>query len=105
MAAVDVAFKLTCATLFATALASGAWLTASMVKGYNDAQEYQVREVERVDGERSKSGHDDDRAERPLFSDLEHSFLFQNKKLRSEHTPRPPKKRNRPQQPRRCESR
>ena len=42
MAAVDVAFKATCATLFAAALASGAWLTASMVKGYNDAQEYQV---------------------------------------------------------------
>ena len=45
MAAVDVAFKATCATLFATALASGAWLTASMIKGYNDAQEYQVNEI------------------------------------------------------------
>jgi len=43
MSAVDVAFKATCATLFATALASGAWLTASMWKGYNDATEYQVR--------------------------------------------------------------
>ena len=59
MSAVDVAFKITCGTLFATALASGAWLTASMVKGYNDAQEYQVKKVE--ERRRYQSiGHDDD---------------------------------------------
>ena len=43
MAAGDFLFKLTCSGLFVTARASGAWLTASMFKGYNDAQEYQVR--------------------------------------------------------------
>ena len=42
MAVIDVAFKLTCATLFGTALLSGAWLTATMIKGYTDVQEYEV---------------------------------------------------------------
>jgi len=77
MAAVDVAFKLTCATLFATALASGAWLTASMVKGYNDAQEYQVRREERRELERSI---------RPRRREHKTSFF----KPRHSFSPRPP---------------
>jgi hypothetical protein len=41
--AIDVAFKTTCFVLFGTAVVSGAWLSASMYKGYNDVKEYQVR--------------------------------------------------------------
>ena len=108
MSAVDVAFKITCGTLFATALASGAWLTASMVKGYNDAQEYQVKKVE--ERRRYQSiGHDDDDDDddvgRPPLTNLDllNSLIpKKKKKKKSGHTRRPPNKQTHPQ-PRRLE--
>ena len=91
MSAVDVAFKITCGTLFATALASGAWLTASMVKGYNDAQEYQVKKVE--ERRRYQSiGHDDDDDDddvgRPPLTNLDLlNSLIPKKKKKKKHPP------------------
>ncbi len=100
MAAVDVAFKLTCATLFATALASGAWLTASMVKGYNDAQEYQVRREERRELERSIRPRR--REHKTSFFQPRHSFSPRpptQKKKPPPHPPAPPPKSRPPPPP------
>lgn len=87
MAAVDVAFKLTCATLFGAALASGAWLTASMIKGYKDVKEFEVG----FDQSAMTTTTTNDQT---LFSNLDLLLLKKKKKKNSEHTHThlPPKK-------------
>jgi hypothetical protein len=44
MGASDTLFRATCASLGVATLATGAWLAASMFKGYSDASEWEVRE-------------------------------------------------------------
>lgn len=86
MAAVDVAFKLTCATLFGAALASGAWLTASMIKGYKDVKEFEVG----FDQSAMTTTTTNDQT---LFSNLDLLLLKKKKKKKQRtHTHTPPAK-------------
>ena len=43
MGTADTLFRLTCASLAGAAALTGAWLSASMYKGYRDASEFEVR--------------------------------------------------------------